>query len=350
MYYVEDVFNHNTKKMFNGMNILITGGTGSFGYNFVKFILKNYPKINKIIIFSRDEFKQFQLKQKINSSKLRFFIGDVRDKERLLFALRGVNICIHAAALKHVEAAEYNPIECIKTNILGAQNVVEACIYNKVKKVIALSTDKASAPINLYGATKLCSDKIFTSSNRIVGDQNISFSVVRYGNVFGSRGSIVPTFIKIKQNNEIPLITDINMTRFNISLKESIEMVTWAIKNMKGGEIFIPKLKAYKIIDLKNAIFGKSYSYKVSGKRIGEKINEDLITNNESINTYDLGKYYAIVDILTVKNKYEKLLKMKKIKKVHSNFEYRSDNQEFLTVNQIKFLLKEYFSNQENLY
>ena len=330
--------------MLNKKNILITGGTGSFGSNFIFSLLKKYRNINKIIIFSRDEFKQFELKKRINSSKLRYFLGDVRDKDRLIQALEGVDICIHAAALKHVEASEYNPIEFIKTNILGAQNIVEACIHNNVNKVIALSTDKASAPINLYGATKLCSDKIFTSSNKIIGKKNISFSVVRYGNVFGSRGSIVPIFQKNKQLGETPLITDKNMTRFNISLEESINMVFWAISNMKGGEIFIPKLKAYRVLDLKDAIFGKNHPFKIIGKRIGEKINEDLITSNEALNTFDLGKYFAIIDYPKATKEYDRLAKEKKIKKVKSNFEYRSDNQSFLSVSELKKLFKQYIN------
>ncbi len=329
--------------MLNNKNILITGGTGSFGENFIFTLLKRYKNINKIIVFSRDEYKQFELKKRIESSKLRFFIGDIRDKDRLIQALEGVDICIHAAALKHVEASEYNPIEFVKTNILGSQNVVEACIFNNVNKIIALSTDKASAPINLYGATKLCSDKIFTSSNRITGSRQTFFSVVRYGNVFGSRGSIVPIFLNNKELGEAPMITDKNMTRFDISLSKSIEMVLWVIKNMKGGEIFVPKLDAYKIVDLKKAIFGKNYPIKLIGKRIGEKINEDLITKNESLNTYDLGKYYAIVDISGTKDLYDKIMiKDKKIKKVNSNFEYKSDNQKFLSVDDLKKKIIEY--------
>ena len=231
--------------MLNYKSILITGGTGSFGKSFIKIITKKYKKIKKLIIFSRDELKQFEMEKLYPKSKypfIRFFLGDVRDQERILSAVEGVDYLIHAAALKQVPAAEYNPFEFVKTNVLGAQNIVQACLNSKVKKVISLSTDKAVSPINLYGATKLCSDKIFLSANNFKGNKNISFSVVRYGNVAGSRGSIMPYLINSKKNNKQVNLTDKKMTRFNISLNDSVEMVLWSLKNTIGGEIIIPKI------------------------------------------------------------------------------------------------------------
>ena len=239
--------------MFNNKSVLITGGTGSFGKRFTKVFLNKYPKIKKLIIFSRDELKQFQMSQQIPAKhikKVRFFLGDIRDKDRLIMALKGVDFVIHAAALKQVPTAEYNPFEFIKTNVLGAQNLIEACIINKVKKVIALSTDKAAAPLNFYGATKLCSDKLFVSANNIVGDKKISFSVVRYGNVMMSRGSVIPKFIELAKKNKILEITHPEMTRFNITLDEGINLVIYSMINSIGEEIFVPKLASFKIIDL----------------------------------------------------------------------------------------------------
>ncbi len=241
----------------NHKSILITGGTGSFGTKFVNFITKKYPKIRRLVIFSRDELKQFELSKNYNGndySYIRFFIGDVRDKDRLQMALRDIDYVIHAAALKQVPTAEYNPFEAIKTNILGAQNIIESSLSSNVKKVIALSTDKAAAPVNLYGATKLCSDKLFLAANNIKGNKNISFSVVRYGNVMGSRGSVIPEFLKQSKKNNKILITDKRMTRFNISLQESVKMVDWSIKNCIGGETIIPKIPSYNVLDLANAI------------------------------------------------------------------------------------------------
>jgi UDP-N-acetylglucosamine 4,6-dehydratase (inverting) len=274
---------------------LITGGTGSFGKCFVKKLLAEYQP-SRVVIFSRDELKQFEMSQEFPETKypsLRYFIGDVRDEARLRRAIEGVDIVIHAAALKQVPAAEYNPFECIKTNVLGAQNVIEACLASDVKSVVALSTDKAAAPINLYGATKLCSDKLFTAANNIRGNKDIRFSVVRYGNVMGSRGSVIPFFLERKKTGVLP-ITDPNMTRFNISLEEGVEMVLWALEHAQGGEIFVPKIPSYRITDLAKAI-GPECEHPVIGIRPGEKIHEEMITASDSFNTIDLGKYFAIL-------------------------------------------------------
>ena len=263
--------------------IFITGGTGSFGQAFTNFCLKYNPK--KIIIFSRDELKQFEMKNTIkknNLKKIRFFIGDVRDISRLKFAMENVDYVIHAAALKQVPVAEYNPFEAIKTNIIGAQNVIDACLSTKVKKVIALSTDKAAAPVNLYGATKLASDKLFVAANGYKGSKDIKFSVVRYGNVMGSRGSVIPYFLSQKEKNFLN-ITDKRMTRFNITLSEGVEFVYLALKNMLGGELFVPKLSSYNIIDLANVINSKA-KLKLIGIRPGEKIHEEMITETDSLN------------------------------------------------------------------
>ncbi len=278
-------------------SILITGGTGSLGKALTKHILDNYPKVKKVVIFSRDEQKQFQMSQDFPSSKypqIRFFIGDVRDKDRLVRAFQHIDYVIHAAAMKHVHIAEYNPGECIKTNIGGAENVVEASLQSNVKRVVALSTDKACAPINLYGATKLTSDKLFIAANNIKGEKQIRFSVVRYGNVMGSNGSVIPFFInKKKQNNSLP-ITDPNMTRFNISLQGGVNMVMHALENAWGGELFVPKIPSYKIMDVAEAI-GPKCSKPIVGIRPGEKVHEEMITPSDSFYTYDLGKYYTIL-------------------------------------------------------
>ena len=278
--------------MLNKKNILITGGTGSFGKNFVNFILKKHnPK--KVIIFSRDEQKHFKL-QKVweKHENLRFLIGDVRDLSRLSFAMTDVDIVIHAAAMKHVPQGEYNPLEVIKTNILGAQNVIEAALSNKVKKVIALSTDKASSPVNLYGATKLTSDKLFIAANNYKGKKDIKFSVVRYGNVLGSEGSILPFFLKCKKNNLFP-ITDKRMTRFNITLEESVNFVIFCLNKMLGGELFVPKIPSFKIIDLAMAI-SKNPKFKIIGIRPGEKLHEEMISKSESLNTISFKNHFVV--------------------------------------------------------
>ncbi len=304
--------------MFQNKSILITGGTGSFGKNFIDYLLSKKVRPNRIVIFSRDELKQFEMKEKYPEKKfpmLRFFIGDVRDLERLKRAIVDIDVVVHAAALKQVPTAEYNPFEVIKTNVIGAQNIVEACLdsNSSVKKVIALSTDKAAAPINLYGASKLCSDKLILAANNIRGKKKIVFSIVRYGNVMSSRGSVIPKFISQNDKNKIITITDVNMTRFNITMADSIKMVEWSINNSIGGEIVVPKIPSYKILDLARAI-SKNLKYKVIGIRSGEKIHEDLITVSESNNTVDLGKYYIIIsqDDIRLTNYYIKKKKEKK--------------------------------------
>ena len=289
--------------MLNHKSILITGGTGSFGRAFTRMVLTQFPQVKRLVIFSRDELKQYEMSQVFTQDRypcLRYFIGDVRDEGRLRRAFEGIDTVIHAAALKQVPTAEYNPFECIKTNVLGAQNVIEACLESKVSQVVALSTDKAAAPINLYGATKLCSDKLFTAANNIKGSRDIRFSVVRYGNVMGSRGSVIPFFLEKRKSGVLP-ITDPEMTRFNISLTEGVEMVLWAIANAKGGEIFVPKIPSYRVTDLAQAI-GPDCKHPVVGIRPGEKIHEEMITVSDSVNTVDLGRYYAI---LPVSGKYD---------------------------------------------
>jgi len=282
--------------MLNHKSVLITGGTGSFGKAFVHTVLARYPDVKRLVIYSRDELKQFEMAQELPPSKypqLRFFIGDIRDQARLTRALEGVDIVVHAAALKQVPAAEYNPFECIKTNVLGAQNLIEACLDTKVQRVVALSTDKAAAPINLYGATKLCSDKLFVAGNNIKGSRDLRFSVVRYGNVMGSRGSVIPFFAEKRATGVLP-ITDPQMTRFNISLQEGVDMVLWSIENAWGGEILVPKIPSYRITDVASAGAPEAVQ-KVVGIRPGEKIHEEMITASDSPNTVDLGAYYAIL-------------------------------------------------------
>ena len=328
--------------MFNNKSILITGGTGSFGRYFSNYIVKKYPQIKKIVILSRDEFKQFEMKENIEKKyirKFRFFLGDVRDKDRLNIAFKDIDYVIHAAALKQVPTAEYNPFEFIKTNINGAQNVIEASLFNNVKKVIALSTDKASSPINLYGATKLCSDKLFTTANNIKGKSNIIFSVVRYGNVMGSRGSVIPKFVEQKKTG-IFTITDNNMTRFNISLMDSVKLVIDAIKYSKfGGEIFVPKIPSYKICDLAKSISTKC-KLLIVGIRPGEKLHEELISINESKNTISFKNFYVILPNLNSTNR-KKYIANYGSKFVSSNFNYNSkDNKDFLSIAQLRNMLK----------
>ena len=336
--------------MFKNKSILITGGTGSFGKGLVKYLIKNYSEFKKIIIFSRDELKQFEMATAFNEKKypfIRYFIGDVRDLDRLKRALEEVDYVIHAAALKQVEASEYNPFEAIKTNVVGAQNVIEACLdSSNVKKIIALSTDKAVSPVNLYGATKLCSDKLFVSANNMVGGKKKIFSVVRYGNVMGSRGSVIPEFIKQKKTGIIK-ITDPEMTRFNITMTDSIKLVLHALDKSKGGEIFVPKIPSYKITTLAKAISDKA-KINIIGIRPGEKIHEELISYNEAVHTVDIGKYYVILSPSLDKSNnpltrslYINYLKQKNVKKVKKNFQYNSGkNPDFLNVNEIKKLIK----------
>jgi UDP-N-acetylglucosamine 4,6-dehydratase (inverting) len=282
--------------MLNEKSILITGGTGTLGKALVRRILTNFPKVKRLVIFSRDEQKQFQMNQEFSDQKfksLRYFIGDIRDFDRVKRALKGIDYVIHTAAMKHVPIAEYNPMECVKTNVLGAENLINACLEMDVKKVVALSTDKAAAPINLYGATKLCSDKLFIAANNIRGRENINFSVVRYGNVMGSKGSVIPFFLKKRKEGVLP-ITNPRMTRFNISIEEGVNMVLNALENAWGGEIFVPKIPSYKITDVANAI-GPECNHPIIGIRPGEKIHEEMITSSDSYTTYDLGKYFVIL-------------------------------------------------------
>lgn len=313
--------------MFNGKNILITGGTGSFGKKFTEIILKKY-KPNKIIIYSRDELKQFEMAQVFNDNCMRYFIGDVRDKDRLLKATRGVDFIIHAAALKHVPIAEYNPMECIKTNIMGAQNIIDASIENNVNKVIALSTDKAANPVNLYGATKLASDKLFVAANNLTGDRDTIFSVVRYGNVIGSRGSVIPFFQKLIQEGakELP-ITDEKMTRFLITLEDGVDFVIKNFKRMYGGEIFVPKIPSMKIVDLAHAM-APNLPHKIIGIRPGEKLHEIMCPADDSHLTLEFDDHYVITPTIQfVKTSdFAKNALGEVGKKVAQGFDYNSGN------------------------
>ena len=332
--------------MLNNKSVLITGGTGSFVKKFVENILRDYPNVKKIVIYSRDELKQFELKQKYPEKdyhQLRFFIGDVRDGERLKRACEGIDVIIHAAAIKQVDTAEYNPDECIKTNVHGAQNVINAALQTGVKHVVALSTDKACAPINLYGATKLTSDKLFTAANNISGSKDIRFSVVRYGNVMGSRGSVIPFFINKRDSGvkELP-ITDMRMTRFNISLQAGVDLVMFAIGHHLGGEIFIPKIPSYHIVDVAKAIAPNLPQVEV-GIRPGEKLHEEMITATDAMNTIDLGRYYAILPSVSFKHQREEYLEHHQAKLVPEGFHYSSDqNEEWETVESLRTKIKEF--------
>lgn len=327
--------------MLSDKSILVTGGTGSFGKAFVKTVLERYPTIKRLVIFSRDELKQFEMAQKFPDDQynaIRYFIGDIRDEPRLRRALEGIDIVIHAAALKQVPAAEYNPFECIKTNVLGAQNLIEACLDAGVQRVVALSTDKAAAPINLYGATKLCSDKLFVAANNIVGHRDIRFSVVRYGNVMGSRGSVIPYFLEKRKSGVLP-ITDPAMTRFNISLQDGVDMVLWSLENAWGGEVLVPKIPSYRITDVAQAI-GSECEHPVIGVRPGEKIHEEMITSSDSFNTVDMGKYYAILPVGARYSLDEYCRKMNATP-VKQGFCYDSgSNTDFLTVDQLRKLIQ----------
>jgi UDP-N-acetylglucosamine 4,6-dehydratase len=326
------------KNFFKKKNLLITGGTGSFGRAFVQNLLKNKFPLKKIVIFSRDELKQSEMSQDLNVDRfpnLRYFLGDVRDKERLKYAVKDIDIVVHAAALKQVPASEYNPFEFIKTNIIGAQNIIETCIDANVSNVIALSTDKASSPVNLYGATKLCSDKLFTSAQNIIGKKKLIFSVVRYGNVMFSRGSIIPKLLK-EQKLGYFSITDPNMTRFNITLNQSINFVLNCLKDQCGGEIFVPKLPSYRLIDLCKAIDEKC-KIKLIGIRPGEKIHEELISSLESRNTIEFKDYYIILP-----NYENRIVESSKsiIKWAEENFHYSSEkNKDFLSVKNLNKMI-----------
>ena len=330
--------------MFNGANILITGGTGSFGKKYTKILLQKY-KPNKIIIFSRDELKQYEMAQDYNDKCMRYFIGDVRDAQRLQKAMRGVDYVIHAAALKHVPIAEYNPMECIKTNINGAQNVIDAAIENKVKKIIALSTDKAANPVNLYGATKLASDKLFVAANNLVGEQDTSFAVVRYGNVVGSRGSVIPYFKKLLSQGATKLpITDINMTRFFITLDDGVNFVLKNFERMSGGEIFIPKIPSMKITDMAKAL-APNLPFDIIGIRPGEKLHEIMCPADDSHLTLEFDDHYVIKPTITFTSKTNDygVNKIGEVGiKVKQGFEYNSgNNKEWLDAKQLMDMLKD---------
>jgi UDP-N-acetylglucosamine 4,6-dehydratase/5-epimerase len=327
--------------MLNGKSILVTGGTGSFGKAFVQTVLLNYPQIARLVVFSRDELKQSEMAQLLSETcftQIRYFVGDVRDKERVSRALEGIDIVIHAAALKQVPACEYNPFEAIKTNVLGAQNVIEAAIDRGVKQVVALSTDKAAAPINLYGATKLCSDKLFVAANNFKGKRDIRFSVVRYGNVIGSRGSVIPFFLSKVKEGVLP-ITDERMTRFNITLNEGVSLVLLALEKMWGGEIFVPKIPSYRIIDVAEAICPGARKELV-GIRPGEKLHEEMITADDALNCVEFKEYYVILpsiklwDVETFKSQFNG-------RSCPAGFSYNSmANDDYLTVEQIRELIR----------
>lgn len=327
----------------NGKSVLITGGTGSLGTHLTKNILERWPGIKRLVIFSRDEQKQYQMAQDFPHAKynaIRYFIGDVRDCDRLKTAMKDIEYVIHAAAMKHVPIAEYNPMECVKTNVLGAENVINACFENGVKNVVALSTDKAAAPINLYGATKLCSDKLFVAANNIRGKHPIKFSVVRYGNVMGSNGSVIPFFLKKKKEGTLP-ITDAQMTRFNISLQEGVDMVLHAMENAWGGEIFVPKIPSYRITDVAKAIAPEA-NIEITGIRPGEKLHEEMITTSDSFSTYDLGRYYAIVPQVPVFELSAFMVAFNAVK-VPQGFCYNSgENSEWVSPEQMRILIREH--------
>ena len=328
--------------MLNNKSILITGGTGSFGKMFVKTILEQYPDVKRLVVYSRDELKQFEMAQLYPESKypqVRFFIGDVRDGARLKRACEGIDVIIHAAALKQVPTAEYNPDECIKTNIGGAQNIIDAALSTNIKIVVALSTDKAAAPINLYGATKLVSDKLFIAANNIKGKRDLRFSVVRYGNVMGSRGSVIPFFLNKAKNGDTIPITHKDMTRFNISLEEGVEMVLWAIENAIGREIFVPKIPSYKIETVVKAIAPNAIVDEI-GIRPGEKIHEEMITESDSFNTIEFDKYYAILPSDIDNTKY---LEHYNAKEVEKGFKYNSGtNDRWETVESMRAKIRKY--------
>lgn len=332
--------------MLNSKSILITGGTGSFGKRFIPTVLAQYPDVERIVVFSRDELKQYEMSQdypKKQYPQLRFFIGDIRDEKRLKRALEGIDTVIHAAALKQVPAAEYNPFECIKTNILGAKNLVDACLDQGVRKVVALSTDKAAAPINLYGATKLCSDKLFVAANNAKGSRDIRFSAVRYGNVFGSRGSVVPFFLSQREKGELS-VTDKRMTRFNITLQEGVELVLKTLEIMWGGEIFVPKIPSYRILDVSEAI-APGCKINEIGIRPGEKLHEEMITETDALNTIECDDYYVILpsmDFLDV----DDFTRTFNGKRCPEGFRYCSGtNTQWLSVEQIRQLVSEFQRN-----
>ena len=329
---------------YKNKSILITGGTGSFGKSLALYLKKKFS-FRKIIIFSRDELKQFNFQQELgkNQNNFRFLIGDVRDKDRLLFSLRDVDYVVHAAALKQIPSTEYNPFECIKTNILGAQNLIECALRSNVEKIIALSTDKAVSPVNLYGAAKLCADKLFISANKVVGNKNLSFSVVRYGNVLGSRGSVLPKFLYQSENEDHFTITDKKMTRFNITIQDAIKTVIWTLENSIGGEIVVPKLDSYNILDFAKAINNKK-KIVFSGIRPGEKIHEEMISINDSVHAIELKNYYLILpfDKKIFERKYKKEISILNKRKPYS---YNSYENKYLSTNKLKKIIEGQLKN-----
>ncbi|MGI9350801.1 MAG: UDP-N-acetylglucosamine 4,6-dehydratase (inverting) [Rhizobiaceae bacterium] len=324
-------------------SLLVTGGTGSFGKAFVKRVLNDYPNIERLVIFSRDELKQFEMSQEFSSDEypgIRYFIGDVRDQDRLKRALEGIDAVVHAAALKQVPAAEYNPFECIKTNIMGAQNLVEACLESDVRRVVALSTDKAAAPINLYGATKLASDKLISAANNIVGKRDLRFGIVRYGNVMGSRGSVIPFFLNRRKSGVLP-ITDPEMTRFNITLDGGVDLVIEAFEKTRGGEIFVPKIPSYRITDVAKAI-GPECEHPIIGIRPGEKLHEEMITDSDSFYTVDFGKGFAILSPSSPVP-VEEYCRITGAKPVKPGMNYNSlNNPDYLKVEELRELIKQH--------
>lgn len=327
----------------NNKTVLVTGGTGSFGKRFVSRVLKEFPQIKKLIIFSRDELKQYEMSLDYPKHKypsIRFFLGDVRDRDRLSRAFEGVDVIIHAAALKQVPAAEYNPFEFINTNIMGAENIINAALDKGVQKIVALSTDKAAAPINLYGATKLCSDKLFIAANNVRGTRDCSFSIVRYGNVMGSRGSVIPLFLNQKSKGKLT-ITDPDMTRFNISLDEGVDLVFTALNDGLGGEIFVPKIPSYKVGDVAKAV-APEIEHEIVGIRPGEKIHEEMITEADSYNTIELKDYFVILPV-TSQQKNDLYQQHFNGQRVSAGFKYNSGtNTEWLSVDEIRNLIKKH--------
>jgi UDP-N-acetylglucosamine 4,6-dehydratase/5-epimerase len=324
-------------------HILVTGGTGSFGKKFVETVHKRFPKVARVVVFSRDELKQFEMAQNYPDKEypsIRFFIGDVRDVNRLRRAMEGIDTVIHAAALKQVPTAEYNPFEAIKTNVLGAQNVIEAAMDSGVKRVVALSTDKAAAPINLYGATKLCSDKLFIAANNFKGSRDLKFSVVRYGNVMGSRGSVIPFFLEKCKTGVLP-ITDERMTRFNISLEEGVDLVLYALEHMWGGELFVPKIPSYRITDVAEAI-GPECKRTVVGIRPGEKLHEEMITETDGFNTLDFKRHFVILPSSRLWDP-DEYLRCFSGQRCNHGFSYNSGkNTEWLDVDQLRDLIRKH--------
>ncbi|SKA92825.1 UDP-N-acetylglucosamine 4,6-dehydratase (inverting) [Prosthecobacter debontii] len=335
--------------MSSARSILVTGGTGSFGQKCIATLLAD-PEVKRIVIYSRDELKQFEMSQKFTDPRLRFFLGDVRDRARLCRALEGVDTVIHAAALKQVPAAEYNPMEFIKTNVLGAENLIEACMDTGVRNVVALSTDKAAAPINLYGATKLCSDKLFIAANNVKGSRDIRFSVVRYGNVMGSRGSVIPFFLDRRKTGILP-ITDLAMTRFNITLQEGVELVQYALERALGGEIFVPKIPSYRITDVAEAI-GPNCEKPVVGIRPGEKIHEEMVTSTDALQTIMTDRHYIIVPSgkMGLEATLKKFSEHHQGRPVAADFAYNSGtNTEWLTVSEIRTLIRQHVDSSFDL-